>query len=96
MASVKPANRDLEGSVVTQLTGLAAWLPQLPEMLLLCNEAVKVCDRSIDASLPCRCISALVARGAIGLAHAAAVDCYGCCGRVVGRSSTRSPHSHLC
>jgi hypothetical protein len=43
MASVKPANRDLKGSVVTKLTGRAAWLPQLPEMLLLCNEAAKRC-----------------------------------------------------
>ena len=41
MASVKPPERDLSGTVVTKLTGRAAWLAQLPEMLLLCNEASK-------------------------------------------------------
>ena len=39
--SVAKAKPDLAGSVVERLSGRAAWLPLLPEMLLLCNDAVK-------------------------------------------------------
>ena len=97
MASVKPANHDLEGSVVTQLTGLAAWLPQLPEMLLLCNEAVKRCV--IDRLMPACPVDVFPLwwraepSGPLTLLLSTAMDAVA---RVVGRSSTRSPHSHLC
>ncbi len=43
MASVEPAVRDLSGTVVTRLEGRTAWIPQLAEMLLLCNEAARSC-----------------------------------------------------
>ena len=91
------ANRDLEGSVVTQLTGLAAWLPQLPEMLLLCNEAVKRCV--IDRLMPACPVDVFPLwwraepSGPLTLLLSTAMDAVA---RVVGRSSTRSPHSLLC
>jgi hypothetical protein len=43
--------KDLAGSVIHRLSGRSEWLPLLPEMLLLCNEASRRCvPRLSDAA----------------------------------------------